>query len=100
MKIKPFFIFFGIWIIAGILFWFLAGNTLKYDIYSETNGTSTYLYSENISTIGRILVSAFAGLIASVAILFFRWFFGYLWRILDTNKRTKRGQPDEKFHTE
>jgi ABC-type polysaccharide transport system permease subunit len=75
MRRKYLFIFLGIWIGVGLVFWFLEGHELKYDVYSEVTSrdsdsfTTTgpvYRYSEDFSTEGRIIISSVVGLIASL----------------------------------
>jgi len=86
---KTFFLFFGIWIGISFIFWFWVGDSLKCDVYSGTNGTSTYWYSEDLefSARDRLIVSSLIGLIASAIILIIRWVFSYAWRRLNPCER-------------
>jgi hypothetical protein len=82
-------VFFGIWIGVGLIFWFWVGDSLKCDVYSGLNGTSTYWYSENLdfSSTDRVIISSLIGLIASTVILLIRWLLCYAWRRLNPSEK-------------
>jgi hypothetical protein len=103
MKRKYLFIFIGIWIGVGLVFWLLEGHELKYDVYSDVttrdiDSTTTtepiYRYSEDFSTKGRIIISSLVGLITSSVILLTLFSIKYFHNKYCKSKRIKNHGSD------
>lgn len=84
MNKKTLALFFSLWLSASLIFWFWEGNTLKYDVYSE----SIYRYSEDFSTTGRVIISFLTGLFASTFFILMRWFLN---DCIQKNRKQRKG---------
>jgi len=52
----------------GFTFWFLEGHDSQYGVYVGTNDEWTYLFSEDFSFRGRIIVTVFVGLFSGIIV--------------------------------